>query len=133
MSGANTPSGRIIAAANQERETTDSLGRKIMYRRLGALDKARLFKAVGPAQSQNGPYVGMAMLAASVTYVDGVPMPFPSTDSVIEAAISRLGDEGIEAVATALVVDQVVKVIEDDGTAGASTAADASAPTQAAA
>jgi hypothetical protein len=127
MSGANTPSGRIVAAANAEKETKDILGRSIFYRRLGALDKARLFKAVGPQNAPNAPYVGMALLASSATMVDGVPLPFPATDAMIEAAIARLGDEGLEAVAAALVVDQVVKDNILDETAEASAAHDTAA------
>jgi hypothetical protein len=113
MSEAKTPSASIIASARKEESTTDANGRKITFRRLGALDRARLFKAIGPAQASNAPYVGMAMLAASVTQVDEWPAPFPTRDSEIEMLIARLGDEGLEAVAAALVTDEIVKAIEE--------------------
>ena len=69
---------------------------------MGALDRLRLFKAIGPMLAQNPPYLGMAMLASSVTAIDDVPVPAPATESQIEALISRLGDTGISAVADAL-------------------------------
>lgn len=103
MSGTvNTPSGRIVAAAQAQKETTDVRGRKITYRRLGALDRARLFKAIGPANATNAPYMGMAMLAASVTSINTVPTIFPTRDAEIEAAIAKLDDDGMDAVAIAL-------------------------------
>lgn len=105
MSDTNTPSGRIISAAQAQKEVVDGRGRKLTYRRLGALDRARLFKAIGPANATNAPYLGMAMLAASVTAIDDVPAPFPTADQQIEAAIARLDDDGIDAVATALAND----------------------------
>jgi hypothetical protein len=41
----------------------------------------------------------MAILASSVTAIDDVPVPLPSTETQIEALVSRLGDSGIEAIA----------------------------------
>jgi hypothetical protein len=102
MSDTTTPSGRIVAAANKEVQVTDARGRKLSVRRLGALDRARLFKAIGGQNSQNAPYLGMAMLASSVTTMDDIPLPFPATDREVEAAIARLDDDGINAVADAL-------------------------------
>lgn len=105
MSTDSTPSGRIIAAAQAQKETTDSKGRRLIYRRLGALDRARLFKAIGAANATNAPYMGMAMLSASVTSIDGVPTIFPTRDAEIEAAIARLDDPGMDAVAAALALE----------------------------
>lgn len=107
-----TPSERIIMAANAEKTVTDSLGRKLKFRRLLALDRARLFKAMGPVNSQNAPYFGMAMIACSCTFVDDLPLPFPNTDAMIENAISRLGDEGMEAISTSIVEEEAAKEAE---------------------
>jgi hypothetical protein len=126
MSDANTPSASIVASARQESVTTDALGRKITMRRLLALDRLRLFKAVGAANSSNAPYFGMAMLAASVTQIDEWPAPFPSRESDVEMLVARLGDDGLEAVAAALMTDQLVKAIEETE-AGARGKADAAA------
>jgi hypothetical protein len=113
MPDENTPSGRIIAAAQAHKVTKDARGRSLAYRRLGALDRARLFKAIGPANATNAPYLGMAMLAASVVSVDEMPMIFPTRDAEIEAAISRLDDDGIDAVATALARDMYPAAASD--------------------
>jgi hypothetical protein len=97
-----SPSQTIVQSAYQETEVTDSRGRVIKFRRLGALDRARLFKAAGAADAQNAPYVGMAMIACSATMVDGVPIPFPTKQSDIDAAIARLDDPGMDAIAAEL-------------------------------
>ena len=93
---------------------TDATGRTLHVRRLNALDKLRLFKAVGPTLAQNGPYLGMAVLACAVTEVDGVPMPVPASEAQIEAAIARLGDAGIEATSTALDTLEQPASLEDN-------------------
>ncbi len=98
----DTPSSRIISTASATVTVTDAEGRVLTMRRPAALDKLRLFKAVGPLLSQNQPYFAMAMLAVSVCAIDGVPMPPPVTEAQIEALVSRLGDAGIAAAGAAL-------------------------------
>jgi phage FluMu protein gp41 len=98
----DTPSSRLIAAAQDAPEVTDAAGRRIALRRLTALDKLRLFKAAGPGLSQNQPWLGMAVLAASVAAIDDIPAPFPASEAQIEALVQRLGDAGLSAVATGL-------------------------------
>jgi hypothetical protein len=44
----------------------------------------------------------MALLAVSVSSVDDVPLPAPGSEAQLEALIARLGDEGLEAAASAL-------------------------------
>jgi hypothetical protein len=100
-----TPSARIVAAAQAAPTVVDAQGRRLALRRLGALDKLRLFKAVGPVLAQNQPYLGMALLACSVAAIDEVPVPAPGTEAQIEALVQRLGDDGIAAVADALQQD----------------------------
>jgi hypothetical protein len=97
-----TPSARLIAAAQSAAEVVDADGRRLALRRLGALDKLRLFKAAGPLLAQNQPWLGMAVLACSVVAIDGVPVPQPTNEAQIEALVSRLGDGGIAAIAGAL-------------------------------
>jgi hypothetical protein len=96
-----TPSETIIAAATDITSVTDERGRLITVRRLNVLDKLRLFKAAGPVLSQNGPWLGMAVLACSVTAIDDIPVPMPVAEQQIEALVARLGDHGIAAVASA--------------------------------
>ncbi len=87
-------------------EITDAAGRRLVLRTLTALDRLRLFKAAGPHLAQNQPWLGMAVLACSVAAIDDVPLPLPATEALIEAAVQRLGDEGIAAVAGALAPDE---------------------------
>jgi hypothetical protein len=111
MSEHLTPSASIIASAQKTGETKDVLGRVIKYRRLQALDRLRLFKAVGAQNASNAPYVGMAILAASVTSVDEWVAPFPTRESEVEMLVQRLGDAGIDAIANALTTDDIAKAI----------------------
>ncbi len=97
-----TPSASILAAAATTETVIDGTGRQITIRRMTALDRLRLFKAAGPSLAQNQLWLGMALIASSVTAIDDVPMPPPSNEIQIEAMIGRLGDAGVAAVATAL-------------------------------
>lgn len=99
----NTPSSCILAGAAEPQMVVDSLGRRLSVRRLTALDKLRLFKAAGPTLVQNSAWIGLALLAASVTAIDDVPMPFPATEAQIEALVAKLGEDGLTAVAKAVV------------------------------
>lgn len=99
---ASSPSARILASAEAARSVTDVQGRQIELRRLTALDKLRLFKAVGPALAENQPYLGYAVLACSVTAIDGVPVPTPVNEAQIESMVARLGDSGLAAIGEAL-------------------------------
>jgi hypothetical protein len=94
-----TPSQAIIREAVKTFTAVDRAGRRLLLRRLTALDTLRLFKAAGPVLAQNEPWLSMAGLAFSVMEIDGVPMPSPSTEPQIESLIDRLGDEGLAAIA----------------------------------
>ena len=87
----------------------------LTIRRMAALDRLRLFKAVGPSLAHNAPYLGMAMLASSVTAIDDVPVPVPTTELQLEALIGKLGDSGIAAVASALSHDPNAMEIDKSG------------------
>ncbi len=97
MSIAPTPSPQGELAT-----VTDGHGRVLRLRRLSVLDRLRLFKAAGPILAENHPWFGMAILATSVAAIDDVPVPIPANELQIEAAVSRLGDDGLAAVAIAL-------------------------------
>ncbi len=98
----SSPSATIVASSLATFVTRDAEGRELVLRRMSALERLRLFKAIGPALSQNDAYLGMAMLAASVVCIDTVPVPPPVTEGQIEALVGRLGDAGISAIAAAL-------------------------------
>jgi hypothetical protein len=80
----------------------DARGRVLALRPLTMLDRLRLFKALGPELSMNEAYLGVASLAASVSAIDGVPLPFPASEAAVENAVERLGEAGIEAAAATL-------------------------------
>jgi hypothetical protein len=100
MSGG--PAQRLVAEAQGVLSVTDEDGRTLAVRRPTALDRLRLLRAVGPVGAQNDRYLGMAMLAACVLSVDGVPLPFPGNEAGVEANVQRLGDSGLAAAARAL-------------------------------
>jgi len=102
----DTPSARLLAAAQAGPTITDSHGRRLALRYLTALDKLRLLKAAGPALAPNTPWMGLALLAASVTAIDDIPVPQPATETQVEALVARLGDEGLAAVSDALAAEQ---------------------------
>jgi hypothetical protein len=75
------------------------MGRRLVVRRLTALDTLRLFKAAGPVLAQNEPWLSLAGLAFAVLELDGIPVPPPTTETQIESLIDRLGDDGLAAIA----------------------------------
>jgi hypothetical protein len=111
----DTPASRLIAASQAAPSITDAEGRNLVLRRLTALDKLRLFKAAGPALAQNHLWLGMATLACSVVAIDDVPIPPPANEMQIEALVARLGDSGINAIATALVPADPVDLVDHAG------------------
>lgn len=98
----DAPSSRLVAAAEAIVPVTDAHGRVLAVRRLGALDRLRLFKAAGAGLVGNAGWMGMATLACSVTAIDDVPVPPPASEAQVEALVARLGDAGIAAVAATL-------------------------------
>lgn len=98
------PSHSITSSANEIR-TIECAGHRISLRHLNALDKLRLLKAAGPELAQNEPWLGVAMLASSVTAIDDVPVPQPTNERQIEAIVSQLGDQGLAAVADSLAAE----------------------------
>jgi hypothetical protein len=101
-----SPSKTIVQASLETLSAVDKQGRKLLLRRLTALDTLRLFKAAGPVLAQNGPWLSMAGLAFSVLEIDGVPVPPPATEAQIESLIDRLGDDGLAAIALLLNEDK---------------------------
>lgn len=96
------PAEQIVAAASAVLTATDGQGRVLEVRRPGALDRLRLFKAVGPVLAENERYLGYAMLAMAVSSIDGVPVPAPVNEGQLEGLVARLGDAGLVAVSESL-------------------------------
>ncbi len=93
------PSEMIFEGCGME-EVTDAEGRRLKVQKPTVLDKLRLFKAVGPDMAQNPPYLGLALTACAVKFIDDVPVPHPSNEQQIENLILRLGDAGMNAAGT---------------------------------
>ena len=87
-------------------EVVDTRGRLLSLRRLSVLDRLRLYEAAGAELSRNDRWLGLAVLAASVAAIDGVPVPMPASKAGIEAAVQRLDEEGLAAVAAGLTPEQ---------------------------
>jgi len=85
-----------------EEVVVDAQGRKLTLRRVGAVEQMRIFKALGPVLSENGPYVNGAMIAAAVAMIDELPLPFPTSEAAVEAALERIGLPAMDVVAAAV-------------------------------
>ncbi len=111
-----TPTELILKPGSEPIRIKDANGRDIAIRLLNALDKMRLLKAAGSVLSENQAWLGVAMLAASVIELQGVPIPVPINENQIETIVGRLGDVGLDAIAESLAhIDQ-----QSDGETGAS-------------
>lgn len=114
-----SPSAQIVHDALRESDITDSRGRVIRVRRLTALDKFNLFEAIGQDNDgqlvKNQAALGYATLAACVVSIDGAELLFPKTTPQVRAAIGRLGDEGLSAVARYLNGGDIASTSPDGG------------------
>jgi hypothetical protein len=95
---APSASARILADANRIEYEIDKRGRRIGYKQLEFIDIHKLKKIVGAETASNGPAFTDILAAASVVEIDGDPVPRPGTNLQIEALITRLGLDGINAV-----------------------------------
>lgn len=78
---------------------TDSKGRVLKVVEPDVLAESRLMRMVGPEAALNPAYMRLYVIpAVSVVEIDGEEMGFPLTQREVDAAISRLGHHGIDAV-----------------------------------
>lgn len=81
-------------------QVTDTRGRKIRYRELDPLQESRLILAIGAQAAMNPVYVNVyAIPAARVAEIDGDEYAIPQTQAQVDAMISILGREGMDALA----------------------------------
>jgi hypothetical protein len=73
----------------------DSAGRMIKVKRLSALDRVRLFRAMGSTDAENRMLQSYAATAAAVTEIDGKPVIFPQTSLQLDVLIGRLDEHGL--------------------------------------
>jgi hypothetical protein len=76
----------------------DAGGREIEVRKIKPIDRLRILEIIGAENSNNGPYLAFAVMAGSVTKIDGVDVPRMTTKLALEAMVSKLDDAGIAAV-----------------------------------
>lgn len=78
---------------------TDSKGRVLKVVEPDVLAESRLMRMVGAEAALNPAYMRLyVMPAVSVVEIDAEEMPFPMSQREVDAAIQRLGHEGINAV-----------------------------------
>jgi hypothetical protein len=94
-----TPSQAIIAKKSVT--VKDKRGRSIEVRKLRTLERMQLVELVGAANAANEQYLGFAVLAYSVSSIDGNPMGRPVTKLALEAIVQELDDDGFDAVGNA--------------------------------
>lgn len=92
------PTKQVLDGAAQPQTVTDARGRQITIKKLSALDRMHLFKAVGPDNARNQMYLGYATLARAVVAINGEPEPPPGTEKMIENLVARLDDDGLNAI-----------------------------------
>ena len=81
----------------------DRRGRTIKIKKLSALDRMRLFKAVGAEDSENRLFMSYASAAAAVTEFEGLAVPPVANQIQLSALVARLDEDGLEAVVNGLV------------------------------
>ncbi|MCM2537993.1 hypothetical protein [Burkholderia glumae] len=81
-----------------ENVVVDSLGRRLKIEEPDFLTESRIMRAIGDASSNQHYVLAYVMPAVMVVEIDGVSIARPSTNQQIEAAISRVGREGMMAV-----------------------------------
>jgi hypothetical protein len=88
----------LAAAAVATVVVADSKGRRITLQRPGVLAQFDIVKAAGPVDAKNETYMAMILPLIFVTDIDGERVDRPMNDIQIRAIITRLGEEGLQAV-----------------------------------
>lgn len=91
------PSAQLIAKADASVVVTLADGRTVTLKKPGVLSQFRLVRMLGDA-AKNQVYVSMVLPFTYITAIDGAAVLAPNTEREIEALITRLGDEGVDAV-----------------------------------
>ena len=97
-----TPSQAIVAAAVRTKLVTDTLGRTLLVERMTVSKRLRFMKCIPVGAQDNSMWVTNAMSIASVVEINGIPIPRPTNESMIEQNGDMLGDEGLVAAQVAL-------------------------------
>jgi hypothetical protein len=98
-----TPKSNVTVLDARTATVRDSEGRLLKVRRLSAIDRVKLFRAMGAVDAENRAIGSYAATAVSVTAIDDMPVTFPQSSISLDALITRLDTHGLEAAVTALV------------------------------
>jgi hypothetical protein len=100
---AAAPKSNVTVIDARTATVRDSEGRLLKVRRLSAIDRVKLFRAMGAVDAENRAIGSYAATAVSVTAIDDMPVTFPQSSISLDALITRLDTHGLEAAVTALV------------------------------
>lgn len=96
----------------------DTRGRTIQLRTLDPLQKSRIVMAVGGENASNSIYMGaFALPAASVVYIDDVGFGLPQTLKQVDAVLSELGVEGMEAIEKHMMAEYEIEKAKNEAEA----------------
>jgi hypothetical protein len=95
--GANSPTQQAVARAAAAHDIIDNLGRIITLKKPGVLAQFRIVEIM-ESSAKNEVYMAMVMPIIFVAAIDGDPVLMPNSKREVEALISRLDDEGVDAV-----------------------------------
>lgn len=96
-----TPSQQLVKAADAAITIETPNGLTITLKKPGVLSQFRLVKMLG-ASASNTTYVNMVLPITYITAIDGRGVQYPNNEREIEALITRLDDEGVDAVMNAV-------------------------------
>ena len=94
---ADTPSQKVVKAANQMVYVTDAKGRKIGLKQPPFLAEFDIIEIVGPEKSKNITYMGMLNPLLYIAEIDGEAVEFPRTQIQVRALIQRADRHGFVA------------------------------------
>lgn len=93
-----TPTQAVVAEANRVAYVTDKLGRRIGITRVSASLRRKVLRVMNGEDGDKPQLFIMALAAACVVEIDGVRVPFPTSEAALDALIDRLEQEGLAAV-----------------------------------
>lgn len=76
---------------------TDAANRRLIVRKLSAMDRLNMYEAAGTMSSNEG-WMGMCALACSCVDIDGEKVDKPMSPLEMKALVARLEEDGMNAI-----------------------------------
>lgn len=116
MAGIQKPT--VKSTPTTDKIITDSNGRQLAYRKLNLVENARFMRACGQHAS-NDSFFNLAILCACIRAVSDsegemAPLPMPTNLNEIDGRIGLIGDDGFNALSTAI-IEEIQQVQEEAG------------------